>query len=142
MTYSTNSDQNRDNPISPSSFGITEQLLYKIAALDASVQGGFKRLDEKMDRFQTELHDQQISTNDRINDLDREFRETISFKRQRIDRLVESVQENKDTTNKRITEIETWQRVLMARAGIAFTVFMGIWTLLAPTFRTWLGVAN
>ena len=91
MPYSPDHpEENKQNAFSPShQMNITEQLLYKIAALDASVQSGFRRIDEKMDRFQTDLHDSQISTNDRINNLDKEMNEAILRKRTRIDKLEE-----------------------------------------------------
>ena len=81
-------EDNKQNPFTPGLISLSEQLLYKIASLDTAVQQGFRRLDERMDRFQNDLHENQITTNDRINELDKEFREAIAFKRTRIDNLV------------------------------------------------------
>lgn len=148
MAYSPdNSKANQENPSTPAvNYSITEQLLYKIASLDSAVQAGFRRLDEKMDRVQSDLHDSQISTNDRINNLDKEFTEAIAFKRQRIDNL-ERVWEERyrnrcEYTDKKLHDIETWQKVAMARAGIVGAAIVIIWTFVSPAVQHLLGIPS
>lgn len=143
MTYSVNSEDNKRNPSSPAaSMSLTEQLLYRIAALDASVNSGFRRIDEKMDRFQTDLHDSQISTNDRINQLDKEVTEAILRKRTRIDELERAIQKQCQLDDKRMTEIETWQKVLIARMSVAGALIVGVWTFVAPVLRQAVGLGS
>lgn len=110
---------------------VTDQLMVKLAALGASVESGFRRLDEKMDRFQTDLHDAQLATNDRINALDKETAEAFAHKRSRIDDL-----------NKRIHTIETWQAVAMAKVGAIVAAASIALTLFGPSIRVALGVPN
>jgi len=136
-------DANQKNPISPSEqFSMNEQLMYKLASLDASVQAGFRRLDEKMDRFQTDLHESQISTNDRINSLDKEFHEAILRKRNRLDSLEGSLHAFKQEMRDQFSEVNTWQQVAMAKIGIITTSIAIVWIVFAPTIRGWLGIAN
>lgn len=153
MPYSTDSDQNKENPVSPSTIVLQDQLLYKLASLDASVQSGFRRLDEKMDRLQTDMHDRHIEMNDRINQLDKETAESFLRKRERMDRIEEWIRREKqeglqryeercNTTDKRLNDIETWQKVLLARVGVAVTALVVIWTLLGPSIRNLLGISN
>lgn len=143
MPYSTDIEANQQNPISPSVvMNMTEQLLYKIAALDASVQSGFRRIDEKMDRFQTDLHESQINLNDRINQLDKEFGEAILFKRQRIDKLEERQREQCEAINHRISQVETWQKILTARMTLAGGVVVAVWTFVAPVIRNAFGLGE
>lgn len=154
MSYSLDPTANKENAFSPSSvFSMTEQLLYKLAALDASVHSGFRRMDEKMDRFQSDLHDSQISANDRISALDKETADRFSHKRQRLDEIdrrinneviksEDKVRENCLEINKRVQELETWNKVLMARAGIVGAMVLAAWTFVAPIIRTAFGVAN
>jgi len=119
MPYSMDSDENQRNAQSPSPLmSMHEQLIYKIAALDASMQSGFRRLDEKMDRFQTDLHDNQIETNDRINRLESETTAHFLLKRQRIDAL-----------EKRMGETETWQKIAVARTAGAMGIVTVFWLL-------------
>jgi dGTP triphosphohydrolase len=130
MPYSVDSDENKENPASPSRYmTINEQLMYKLAALDASMQSGFRRLDEKMDRFQTDLHQSQIETNDRINELDKEFTEAIAFRRITT-----------EAVSQRVSELEIWSKVLMARIAVGITVLALLWTVFAPTVQHWIGV--
>lgn len=110
---------------------MNEQLMVKLASLDASVQAGFRRLDEKMDRFQTDLHDSQLATNDRINLLDKEMNERFAIKRARD-----------DSQDRRLVDIETWQHVAMAKVGIIVATASIALTLLAPTVRHILGIAG
>lgn len=129
------------NPQTPSSMTLNEQLMYKLASLDAAVQTGFRRLDEKMDRFQTDLHDNQIATNDRIADLDKEFHQKFEFKRARIDGLVKEGQVYKEHLETRLTTIETWQKVASARVAIITSAVIFAWTFIAPTIREIFGIA-
>lgn len=132
MPYSMDSNENQRNPQSPSEhLTVNEQLMYKLAALDASVNSGFRRLDEKMDRFQSDLHENQIETNDRINKVEVEMNTKFAFKRTRIDAL-----------EKRVQTLETWSQVLMGKIAIAVTILLLVWTFLAPTVRNILGVSN
>lgn len=138
-----NSEENKTNPHTPSThLALNEQLMYKLASLDAAVQMGFRRLDEKMDRFQNDLHENQITTNDRISELDKEFNRMFEFKRARIDGLVKEGQIYKEMLEKRLTEIETWQKVSTARIGILMGAIVTVWTFIAPTLRDLLGVPN
>ena len=132
MPYSVDGEENKKNPHSPSEYlTMNEQLMYKLAALDAAVQGGFRRLDEKMDRFQHDLHEGQIATNDRINKLDKEVVEQIAIKRKRIDEVCD-----------RLNKIETWQQVAMAKVGVTIAVISGALALLGPSIRNVLGIAG
>ena len=143
MPYSVDSDANKKNPRSPSEhLTMNEQLMYKLAALDASVQQGFRRLDEKMDRFQSDLHDSQIATNDRINTLDKEFTNAIAFKRARIDTLIKESEAVKRDIEKRLIDLETWKAVALAKVGALVTAVTIMWVLVAPTIRSILGINN
>jgi hypothetical protein len=110
---------------------MNDQLLYKLAALDASMAAGFRRLDEKMDRFQSDLHDSQIAANDRINQLDKEVTEQFAFKRARIDKI-----------ETRIGDVETWQKVSMARVAVALSIILILWTVFGPAVRSAIGLPN
>lgn len=143
MPYSVDSDANKENAHSPSVYlNMTEQLLYKIAALDASVQSGFRRIDEKMDRFQTDLHDSQIATNDRINTLDKEVNDALLRKRQRIDKLEEMERDHCHKINDRINGVETWQKILTARMTIIGSGILFAWTFIAPFVRHAVGMGD
>lgn len=132
MPYNVDPKENKDNAWSPSEhLTVNEQLMYRLAALDASVTSGFRRLDEKMDRFQTDLHESQIETNDRINKIESEYRSAIALKRARIDAL-----------EKRTTVMETWSQVLMGKVTIAVAAVIMLWTFIAPTIRGILGISN
>jgi hypothetical protein len=146
-------DANRNNPSTPSHVSLSEQLLYRIASLDATVQQGFRRVDERLDRFQNDLHENQIATNDRINKLDKDVHEQLSFKRGRLDAIEKGIvsQREKDRTegqkliddfNGRMTNVETWQKVVVARIGIVTAALVGLWTFIAPTVRAALGIDN
>jgi predicted nucleic acid-binding Zn-ribbon protein len=121
--------------------GLTDQLLYKLASLDSTVQQGFRRLDERMDRFQADLHENVITTNDKINNLDKEFREAIAFKRARIDGLVAEGQQAKKEIEKRIGDLETWKAVAVAKISVIMIGLTLAWTLIAPTVRNILGIS-
>jgi hypothetical protein len=128
---------------SPSEYlTMNEQLMYKLASLDAAVQGGFRRLDEKMDRFQHDLHEGQIQTNDRISELDKEFTAAIRAKRERIDGLVKEAEIVKAEYTKRLVALETWREVAVAKVTMAVGVVVGLWTLVAPAVRGLLGISN
>ncbi len=129
------------------------QLLYKLAALEAAMSAGFRRLDEKMDRFQNDLHDSQLHTDRRISDLDSEMKQTFAFKRNRIDnvekeihRVSNFVQEEfshtKSNNDQRFADIETWRQVAMAKVGVLVGAVVIVWTFIAPTIRDILGIAQ
>ena len=140
MPYSLDKEANQENAMSPSEYlTVNEQLMYKLAALDAAVQGGFRRLDEKMDRFQADLHDGQIKTNDRINNLDKETSERFALKRKRIDDICKDIH-NLETG--RIQKLETWQTVAMAKISVAAAVVSTVIVMFAPAIRHALGVAG
>lgn len=132
MPYSMDVEENMKNPASPSEqIPMTEQFLYRFASLESSVNSGFRRLDERLNRFQEDLHESQIITNDRINNIDKEFHEALAFKRVRIDNLQQRVQ-----------DLETWQKVIMARVGIIIAAVAVVWTFIAPVLRNLIGVSN
>lgn len=121
---------------------MNEQLMYKLASLDAAVTGGFRRLDEKMDRFQTDLHESQIGTNDRINKLDKQFGEAIAAKRARIDGLVRDGDVAKRLLEDRLVQLETFRHVAMAKISVGMSAIALVWIVLAPTIRNFMGIAN
>jgi hypothetical protein len=106
------------------------QLITKLASLESAVSAGFRRLDEKMDRFQNDLHDSQIATNDRINNLDKETTASFALKRARI-----------DAAEKRLNTLETWTQVAMAKISVVTTVIAIVWIVAAPTIRNILGIS-
>lgn len=107
------------------------QLMSKLAGLESTVLEGFRRLDEKMERLQTDLHDSQINTNDRINALDKEFSDAVIRKRERI-----------DTLEKRVVDIETWQAVAIAKVTVIMGVITALAMMFAPTVRHILGITG
>lgn len=131
-----------DFPPSSEFVTMNVQLVSKIASLESTVLAGFRRLDEKMDRFQSDLHESQLSTNDRINNLDKEFNQNLAFKRQRIDALERDQHELRNEMQIGLSEVNTWQQVAMAKVGIIVTVFGLVWVVLAPTIRNILGIAG
>lgn len=134
-------DENRQNAYTPSpSISLSEQLLYKIASLDTAVQQGFRRLDERMDRIQTDFHDAQLSVNDRISKLDKETAEAFAAKRLRIDTLVQDRDMWREKQNERFQKIETWQAVAMAKVGVIMGLITSLATMFAPTVRHALGI--
>src|SRR3982751_1233524 len=91
---------NRDNPFSPSpDLPLREQFLYRFSALEEAVRSGFRRLDERMDRIQTEIHDRTLEINDRQKQFEIEVNERFLIKRTNIDKLKDRVQ-----------ELETWSK--------------------------------
>jgi hypothetical protein len=123
---------NKDNPFTPSpDLPLREQFLYRFSALEEAVRSGFRRLDERMDRFQTEIHDRHIEVNTRITHLEVDTREQFAFKRQRVDGL-----------EKRVAELETWSKVVTARFAVLLAVVTVAWTVLAPFLRNIIGVSN
>lgn len=120
------------NPFTPSdNISLNEQLLYRIASLDASVREGFRRVDERLDRFQSDLHENQIASIQRINEVDTDLQKFKEFKRLRVDALQE-----------RIINLESWKTAVMARVGVMITAVAIIWTVLGPTLRNILGISN
>lgn len=130
--YSVDKDANKDNPFSPSpDLPLREQFLYRFSALEEAVRSGFRRLDERMDRVQVELHDRHIELNDRINNVEKATVEQFAFKRQRIDKI-----------EARLVEIETWSKVVTARFAVILAVITIAWTLIAPFIRSAVGIPN
>jgi hypothetical protein len=136
------SKNNMENPFTPGLVSLSEQLLYKVSSLDSAVQQGFRRLDERMDRFQADLHENQITTNDKINQLDKEFHEAIAFKRARIDALVANRDSYRQEQEKRLQVLETWQAVAMAKISVIMGVITTVAILIAPTIRHILGLPS
>lgn len=118
------------------------QVLYKLAALETAMSLGFQRLDEKMTRFQNDLHDNQLATNDRINRLDKEMTATFIVKRQLIEALKAEGSLAKAEVDKRLVEVETWQKIAMAKVGVMMAAIALIWLVVAPTIRAVLGINN
>lgn len=131
MPYSMDPEANKQNPSTPSPLmTLHEQLIYKLAALDASMQSGFRRLDEKMDRFQSDLHDSQIEVNDRINQLRSETDATVLREHTRINAL-EIKQENQcKNIQSQVDELKNWKTVLTTRmAMVGFGAF-AVWAVI------------
>jgi hypothetical protein len=104
-----------------------EQLIYKIAQLDASMQMGFRRLDEKMDRFQNDLHENQIETNNRMNKLENEVALHVNTR----NLLIEAVEG-------RVGKLETWQAVATAKVSVALAVVIVAWAAFGTAVQNFL----
>lgn len=126
--------------LTPSEFSLAEQVLYRVAGLDSAVQQGFRRVDENIERLRSDFHESQLATNDRINTLDKEFHEAMALKRARIDNLVEKGTETRRAIEQRITDLETWKAVALAKVGIIISVVTGLAMMFAPTVRNLLGI--
>lgn len=130
--YSPDSKANRENPFTPSpDLPLREQFLYRFSALEEAVRSGFHRIDERMDRIQSDIHDRQLEVNNQITAISNDFRENLAFKRARIDGL-----------EKKINELETWSKVVTARFAVILAVLTVVWTVVAPMIRSILGVPN
>lgn len=119
-----------------------EQIISKLASLETNVSTGFKHLDEKMSRFQTDLHKSQLDAAEKIADLDKEFTAKMEFKRAKIDTLVANGETVKSNIERRLIDIETWQKVVMARVGLIAGSATVVFTLLGPTIRQLFGISN
>lgn len=142
MAYSVDSDKNKENPVTPSVFGLSEQLLYKIASLDSAVQSGFRRIDENIERIRTDLHDSQLRTNDKVNEVDKRVTADIVHICNRLDTKDREGRILVEKYNDRMHAVETWQKVAMARASIIGAAIVIVWTFVAPTLRAVLGVPS
>lgn len=136
MPYSMDPQANRENPTTPSPLmTLHEQLIYKLAALDASMQSGFRRLDEKMDRFQSDLHNSQLEVNDRINKLKSEMDATFLHKHNRIDTIEVSREAQCKTLQGQIDELKNWKTVLTTRmAMVGFGAF-AVWAVIGQPIQ-------
>jgi len=143
MPYSSDKDANKENPYSPSrAMSIEDQFLYRFSALEESVRSGFRRMDENFNRMQAEIHDRDLAVHSRITEVEKEMRDQFSFKRARIDRLVSEGAIARKEIEKRITELETWSKVLTARFAVILAVVTVVWTLAAPLIRGLIGIPN
>lgn len=130
--YSMSKDANQDNPFSPSpDLPLREQFLYRFSALEEAVRSGFRRIDERMDRMQIELHDRHIEINDRVTGLEKTTQDQFAFKRARIDKV-----------EQRVNDLETWSKVVTARFAVLLAVITVAWTLIAPFIRSVIGIPN
>lgn len=144
------SNENKKNSETPSPFmSLPEQLIYKIAALDAAVQSGFRRLDEKMDRFQSDLHENQIETNDRINRLESSVDARFLLKRSRIDAVekrlnaIDSIERrivSVDNLETKIEALENWKTAIVAKFSGILVVLFAAWAVFGNQIRTFIGV--
>lgn len=130
-----------------------EQLIYKLAALDASVQSGFRRLDDRIERIQSDLHDSQMNVNDRINRLDNEVQAGFLRKRTRLDALekdvmhrheiqaeIDKVCHRLDLGKDRLEQIERWQGKIVAQGAVVLAVLAIFWTFFSPAIRHMFGI--
>lgn len=143
MPYNVDPEQNKVNPFTPDqAMSLNDQFIYRFSALEETVRSGFRRVDENLNRLTNDLHDRHIEINDRISKLDKEFSEALvtmekkntealAFKRARIDGVTQ-----------RVSDLETWSKVLTARLSIAFGAVLCVWTVIAPYIRNVLGVPN
>jgi hypothetical protein len=104
-----------------------EQLIYKIAQLDASMQMGFRRLDEKMDRFQSDLHESQIETNNRINKVENEIALQVNTRNLQV-----------EAVEARIGKLETWQAIATAKVSVALAVVIVGWAAFGTAVQNFL----
>lgn len=149
MTYSMDKEANKQNATSPSPFmSLHEQLIYKLAALDSALQSGFRRLDEKMDRFQADLHDNQIETNDRINRLENDVNARFLLKRGRIDALekrinsIDTIEQRVGAITqleKKVEAIENWKTAMVAKVSGIGVVMFAIWAVFGDIIKTAIG---
>jgi hypothetical protein len=140
--YSPDPKANRENSETPSPLiSLHEQLIYKIASLDAAVQQGFRRLDERMDRMQTDLHDNQINFNDRLVRLESDIDSRFMVKRTRLDNLEKDFREFKGAvaTNDRVTALERWRDIATARVAAVGGVFIIIWAIISKPVENFMG---
>lgn len=110
---------------------VSADIVSKLAILEVSLNEGFRRLDEKMSRFQSDLHDNQVAVTLRITELDKEVNNKFAIKRTKLEVL-----------DHRVNDIETWQKVAMAKVTVLVGAASIILTLFAPTFRHILGVPD
>jgi len=144
MPYSMDPEENKKNAYSPSQqMQIQEQMIYKLAALDSAVNGGFRRLDEKFDRMQSELHDRFMELSSDITRVEAETKARFDLKRTRIDLLEKEQNRRVDEIckdlNKQITDLNSWRDRFVARVSAIGGGVVVLWTIFGDYLRQAIG---
>lgn len=155
--YSMDPEENKRNSETPSTVSMEHQLVYKIASLEATISNSLRRLDEKFDRMQTELHDRHIEAAQQMTALAASVDSRFTIKRNRIDNvekdiiklrneLVKEIETETDKVDaharaereaicKRVETLEHWKTVTTTRAGLALGAIVVFWSLFGDSVQ-------
>jgi chaperonin cofactor prefoldin len=140
---------------------LENQLVYKIASLEATISNSLRRLDEKFDRLQTELHDRHIDTSNQIATLASSVESRLTLKRARMDAFEREIQVVKEDArkdceqtaekletkievcnkeyDKRLTDLEKWQAIIITRGATIGAGILIVWAVFGQYVQDFFG---
>ncbi len=151
MPYNVDSDLNKENAHSPSMYTFENQLIYRLASLEATLTNSLKRIDEKIDRYQTDAN-QKYTDNAaqiaRVAAVLETHKEATRAERDKIREDIEKeklaaarrLEEHKIEFQKKIDPIESWRRETMTRVSLIAGLITVGWVLFGDVVQKVLGV--
>lgn len=103
-------EQNKHNADTPSFIPLEQQFLYRLASLEATVNGSFKRLDEKFDVIRSEVSNKREETAKEISEI-----------------------------RTKVNILEKWQHAVTVRVSVILGGFGLFWTLFGYRIQAALG---
>lgn len=146
-------DANRVNSETPSPMvSFDNQIVYRLGTLEATISNSLRRLDEKFDRLQSELHDRHVESTAALTALSHSVDNRFALKRTRIDGIqkelnevknkAEVVAEAKSEVDKlcdRMDRAEKWQTILTTRISVIGGTVILLWTIFGDYVRQAIG---
>lgn len=156
-------EANKRNSETPSpGMAMENQLVYKIASLESALSNSLRRLDEKLDRMQTELHDRHVESAQELSRFASSVESRLTLKRARMDALERELHDIRNTITvssikavgdakalvdqkfetlcTKIDKVEEWQTKTTIRGSMLAGGIVVAWTLFGRAIQDWLAV--
>jgi hypothetical protein len=139
------------------------QLVYKLASLESTISNSLRRIDEKIDRMQTDMHARHMESAQEMSRFASSVENRLTLKRARMDGFEKDLHDFKNTLalatlkakddaqtlvnikfndlNSRLDGVEDWQTKMTVRGSMALGGVVIAWTLFGKAFQDWLTVA-
>jgi chromosome segregation ATPase len=139
MPYSMDSEANKTNSSSPSSvLAVENQLIYKIAAMEATISNSLRRLDEKFDRLQLDLHDRYADLSKDIGMLSGRVESHEQAIQNVKDKAREDIASEAGKVADRVDALERWKTAVVTRFSVVCAVIMLFWALFGRSIQDYI----
>lgn len=113
-------------------YGLEGQLIYRLASLEATLTNSLKRIDEKIDNFQSDFNHKYTNTAANIAALNVK----VELEKETIRKDMQKLEEGFDT---RVKQLEFFKTEIVAKAMAAAAVVGLIWAIFGDAFKQTLG---
>lgn len=131
----------KDEDLFSHSFSFENQVIHRLASIEAVMDTNFKHMNEKFDRYQTDTHDKFINLSTEVGELRGKLEaksEHSANERQKIKDAL-ALKADKEETESRLDGLESFKTQITSKVVGGILVIGAVWAIVGESIGAFIG---